>query len=130
MGSDMTTRILLAGLLTVIAVNAFGGGVYGLLGAGGVPQSWLEGSPFDTYVLPSLVLLVAVGGSAAVAAGLVFRRARMDQAAAITAGAILLGWIAVQVAILGWVSWLQPAMALAAVVILGLAATLRNAVRA
>ena len=126
----MTPRILLAGLLTVIAVNAFGGGVYGLLGAEGVPQSWLEGSPFDTYFVPSLVLLGGVGGSAAIAARLVFRRASMDQAAAFAAGSILLVWIVAQVTMIGWVSWLQPTMALAAVVVLVLGSMLRDAVRA
>lgn len=126
----MTARVVLVAVLTVVAVNAFGGGVYGLLGAESVPESWLDGSPFATYLVPSLVLLVAVGGSAAVAAVLVFRRAAMGQTAAVTAGTILLVWIVVQVAIIGWVSWLQPAMALAAIAILVLAATVRRAVRA
>jgi hypothetical protein len=124
------TRIVLAVLLAIVALNAFGGGVYGLLGAEGVPPSWLEGSPFRTYVVPSLVLLVVVGGSAALAAVLVLRGAPMSLTAAVAAGAILLVWIVVQVAIIGWVSWLQPTMALAAVAILGLASTLRGRVRA
>ena len=32
----------------------------------------------------------------------------------LAAGAILLGWIGTQVALIGYVSWLQPAVALAA----------------
>jgi len=118
-------RVVLAVLLAVVALNAFGGGVYGLLGAQGVPAAWLDGSPFRTYVVPALVLLVVVGGSAALAAVLVLRRAATDRTVAIAAGAILLAWIVVQVAIIGWVSWLQPTMALAAVAILVLAATFR-----
>jgi hypothetical protein len=126
----VTRHVVLAVLLAVVALNAFGGGVYGLLGADGVPASWLDGSPFRTYVVPSLVLLVVVGGSNALAAVLVLRRAAMSQAASVAAGAILLVWIVVQVAIIGWVSWLQPTMAGAAVAILVLAATVRGRVRA
>jgi hypothetical protein len=37
------------------------------------------------------------------------------------AGVILLGWILVQVAIIGYVAWMQPATALGGVVILALA---------
>ena len=39
-----------------VALNAVGGALYGLLGADRVPRAWLEGSPFDSYVVPSLVL--------------------------------------------------------------------------
>jgi hypothetical protein len=126
----MTPRVALAVLLAVVAVNAFGGGVYGLLGAEGVPASWLDGSPFRTYVVPSLVLLVVVGGSAALAAVLVLRRERTGNTAAVAAGGILLVWIVVQVAIIGWVSWLQPTMVLAGVAILVLASTVRGRVKA
>ena len=126
----MSTRTLLAALLGIVALNAFGGSVYGLSGAESVPESWLEGSPFHTYFVPSLVLLVAVGGSMAVAAVLVVRGAATGRTAAMAAAAILLGWIGVQVAIIGWVSWLQPTMAVAAVAILVLASMLRDAVRA
>src|SRR5690606_40846071 len=59
-----TWRLALAVLLGFIALNALGGAVYGLAGAEGVPLEWLEGSPFDSYVVPSLILLLAVGGTA------------------------------------------------------------------
>ena len=39
-------RYSLGGLLTFGALNALGGGYYGLTGAVGVPTEWLEGSPF------------------------------------------------------------------------------------
>ena len=35
-------RYLLGGLLTFGAINAFGGGYYGLSGAKGVPTDWLK----------------------------------------------------------------------------------------
>lgn len=51
-----------------MALNAFGGGVYGMSGAQNVPREWLEGSPFDDYFVPALILFVGVGGSMSAAA--------------------------------------------------------------
>ena len=65
-------RYSLGGLLAFGALNAFGGGYYGLAGAAGVPTEWLKGSPFPDYFVPSLILLVVVGGSFLVAAIAVF----------------------------------------------------------
>jgi hypothetical protein len=58
----MKTRFGLAALELVVLLNAIGGAWYGLAGAENVPREWLEGSPFDSYTVPSLILLVAVGG--------------------------------------------------------------------
>jgi len=115
-------RIALGTLLAFVSLNAVGGGIYGLAGAEGVPLEWLEGSPFTTYRVPSLVLLTVVGGSLAAAAVAVFARARKARLLSRAAGVILLGWIAVQLALIGYVSWLQPAMVVAGVVILALTA--------
>ena len=117
-------RGLLGALLAVVALNAFAGGYYALSGAPGVPVEWLAGSPFASYAVPGAILFVVVGGSSAAAAVAVIAGARRARTFAFTAGAVLLGWIAVQVAIIGYVSWLQPAMAAAAVMILALARSL------
>jgi hypothetical protein len=114
-------RSTLGILLLALAVNALAGGVYGLAGARGVPRSWLDGSPFDSYLVPSLILFVVVGGGCLVA-GIEVLRARPHAAlAARSAGLMLLAWIAAQVAIIGYVSWLQPAVALAGALIVTLA---------
>jgi hypothetical protein len=42
-------RRLLGGLLAAIALNAVGGGLYGMSGAPEVPTAWLAGSPFADY---------------------------------------------------------------------------------
>lgn len=68
----MAIRYSLGGLLALGALNALGGGYYGLTGAVGVPTQWLEGSAFEDYFVPSLILLIAVGGSFMVAAIAVF----------------------------------------------------------
>jgi hypothetical protein len=99
-------------------VNAFGGGYYGLTGAKGVPTKWLEGSPFSDYFVPSLVLLVVVGGAFLVAAIVVIAGWPTARAAALTAGLVVLAWLLAQVAIIGLVSWMQPTTAIAAAGIL------------
>ena len=121
-------RLSLAALLAFGALNAFGGGYYGMSGAPGVPTEWLAGSPFSDFFIPSLILFAVVGGTFTVAAPAVL--ARMDQArtAATVAGLVVLGWLAVQVSIIGYVSWMQPATALAGVLVLVLAWRLRPSV--
>jgi hypothetical protein len=105
----VSIRTLLGALLAFGALNAFAGGYYGLSGAEGVPREWLAGSSFSDYVVPSLVLFVVVGGALALAAIMVFRRHPLARAIACVAAAVLLVWIVVQVAIIGYVSWMQPA---------------------
>jgi hypothetical protein len=57
----------------------------------GVPSEWLAGSPFHSYTIPSLVLLLAVGGGMFVADGLLVTDHRLAGEAAIGAGLILVG---------------------------------------
>jgi hypothetical protein len=116
-----TIRYALGLLLAFAALNAFGGGYYGMRGAKGIPTEWLLGSPFQSYFVPSLFLFVVVGGSFLVAAVTVLARWALAWVAAVAAGVIVLGWIAVQVAVIGCVSWMQPVVAIAGVVILRLA---------
>ena len=111
-------RYSLGGLLASGAVNALGGGYYGLTGAVGVPTEWLEGSPFADYFVPSLILLVVVGGSFIVAAIAVFAGLRGDRFAVFVVAFIVLGWLTVQMSIIGYVSWMQPATAIAGLLIL------------
>jgi len=111
-------RYTLGGLLLLVAINAFGGGYYGMAGAKNVPAEWLNGSPFQNYFVPGLILCVCVGGSALLAATFVLRRHRLSRKAAFSCGIILLAWITIQIAIIGYVSWMQPATAVAAILIL------------
>jgi hypothetical protein len=111
-------RYSLGGLLAFGALNALGGGYYGLTGAVGVPTQWLEGSPFEDYFVPSLILLVVVVGSFIAAAIAVFARLQADRFATFMAAVVVLGWLTVQIAIIGYVSWMQPATAIAGVLVL------------
>lgn len=113
-------------LLAFIAINAFGGGSYGMMSPKELPKEWLEGSPFSTFLIPSFILFVVVGGSHLMAAYLVLRNKKGAYKATMMAGAILLIWILVQVAIIGFVSFLQPLMAGLAVVVLVMTAQLKH----
>src|SRR5687768_10819564 len=115
------TRYTLTGLLIFGGLNAIAGGYYGLSGADNVPLEWLEGSPFTTYFLPSLILFAFVGGSQLAAGIAMIEQSRFAHVAAFGAGTILLGWIGVQLSIIGYVSWMQPVTAAGGVVIVILA---------
>jgi hypothetical protein len=109
------TRLLqytLGVLLAFVALNAFGGGYYGLAGAVGVPREWLANSPFSDYVIPSLILMFGVGGTFLGAAFAVFAGLPSARRLSAAAGVVVILWIAAQVVIIGPVSWLQPVMLL------------------
>ncbi|MGE3671279.1 MAG: hypothetical protein AB7K71_16540 [Polyangiaceae bacterium] len=108
-------------MLCFLAFNAIGGGIYGLIGAPGLSKELLAHTPFESYFVPSLVLLLVVGGSALLAAGAGWRKAMHTRALSRLAAAILAGWILAQVAWIGYVSWLQPTMLGVAVLIFWLA---------
>jgi hypothetical protein len=111
-------RIFLGIIHSILALNAFGGGAYGLLGAKEVPQEWLSGSPFSSYLVPSLFLFFIVGGSCLFTAILLFRDSEKARAMCFVTGTLLLCWIGAQMLIIGYVSWLQPAVALSAIIII------------
>lgn len=111
-------RYILIAVLAIVALNAFGGGYYGLAGAENVPIEWLEDSPFNSYFIPSLILLIGVGGSCLIACIAFAGGAAWAHYTGYASGLILLTWITVQVSIIGYVSWLQPTMFITALSIL------------
>ncbi len=122
-------RYVLGSLLAFAALNAFGGGYFGMSGAQGVPREWLAGSPFADYFIPGLFLFVVVGGAFLVAAVAVFARWRHARALSLVAGAIVLVWLSVQVSVIGYVSWMQPTTAVVALVMLALSWSLPRSAR-
>ena len=73
----------------------------------GLPGGWIEATPFGSYLVPGLYLLLMNGLGMLIAAGLIV--ARLLWAPAVTAilGAGLVIWIAVQVVVLPETSLLQ-----------------------
>jgi hypothetical protein len=119
--ADKLVRTTLGGLLLLLAINAFGGGYYAMAGAENVPVVWLKDSPFSSYFIPGIILFTVVGGSALFACIMVFRKQRIGSKAALVCGIITIVWLFVQVAIIGYVSLLQPITGIAAICILILA---------
>jgi hypothetical protein len=94
------------GLEVLLGVGALGGGAALMLGPRGeilpLPLSALQGSPFESYLVPGLILFSILGLGPLVAAFLVWRRNDLAPLAAFIAGVALLIWVAVQIAIIGY----------------------------
>jgi hypothetical protein len=101
-------RITLIVLEILLGLSAVAGGGYALMGARGVPRAWLQGTPFKTYLVPGLVLLVLVGGSMLTSAGLLLGNVSAGRLVSVEAGVILLAWIAAQLVTIGYRHWMQP----------------------
>jgi hypothetical protein len=129
--SPRAARLALAGLSAFVLLGALSGGACLVAwprdgGPLRMPPEWMTGTLFGSYRLPGLVLLLAVGGSAAVSlVGLLGRRP-WARPAALSAGAILLAWIAVQIAILGLVHPLQPLLGAVGAALVGSALRWRD----
>jgi hypothetical protein len=94
-------RFLLLSLLAFLALTAVAGGLGLLGGLVAPPAELLSGTPFGSYLVPGLALLLLVGGGAALAAVLVWRRHRLGLAAALAAGLMILVFEAVEVWAIG-----------------------------
>lgn len=113
------------GLLVFLSAGAVGGGA-GILSdpSGGflkMSARDLAGSPFSSFLIPGLFLLIVLGFGSGVAAFLLWRRpGRASWFAAAGISVALLIWLAVQVAVVGYRHWLQPFYAVLGVVMLAL----------
>lgn len=111
-----------------LSVGAIGGGIALMLGPRGeilpLPLTPLQGSPFETYFVPGLILFAVLGLGPLVAARLVWIRHPLAPIAAVVIGVALLIWVAVEIAIIGYSNEppLQPFYLLlgAAITIVGL----------
>ncbi|MBX2962216.1 MAG: hypothetical protein KF687_06865 [Cyclobacteriaceae bacterium] len=106
-----TTRILIVLLLLFNGVSACFGG-YMLIskpdGSGlDMPLSFLEHSPFSNYLIPGIVLLVMNGVLSLIVAVLVIIRSVHADRYTILQGAILTGWIVIQMIMLQTVNYLH-----------------------
>jgi hypothetical protein len=102
------TRWSMIALTLLLGLNAVGGGLYGLTGAQGVDPAWLAGSPFSDYTIPSLFLLLIIGGGSFGTAVAWWRRSRFAPLLTLGLGLVVMTWIVTQVAIISLNSPLQP----------------------
>jgi hypothetical protein len=107
-----------------VALSAFvAGAMFAVEPSGrlmGMTEATLARSPFASYLVPGIVLFVVVGGTLAMAAWAEMRRWPQAGWLSVVAGAVLAGWIAVQVALIGLGQPMQPSLFVAGVVIAGL----------
>lgn len=112
---------LLVALEVLVAVNAVYGGIGLIVNGMGMPDDWLDGTPFASWVLPGVLLLLLVAAPMASAAIVEVAAGRRAYAASMTAGAVLVGWIGAQVVILRRFFFLQPVLLVVGVLVLLLA---------
>jgi hypothetical protein len=103
LGSVATAAVVLEVLLSI---GALGGGLVLTIAPRGeimpLPLAALAGSPFDTYLVPGLILFGVLGLGPLVAARLAWLRHPLAPTAAFVVGVGLLIWVAVEVAIIGY----------------------------
>ena len=122
-------RGVLVALDAFVGLTALGGGVSLMTGTDAFPASWLEGTPFSSYVVPGLILATAVGGSAIAATIAVAAGRRFGALASIVAGVVLMGWISGEVLLLKQPSaptWIECLNFTAGIAMSGLALVLRR----
>jgi len=127
--SDRRFATTALSLEVLLSVGALAGGAALVLGPRGeilpLPVSALAGSPFDSYLLPGVVLFAVLGVGPLVAAYLARRRHPLAPTAALAVGLALLVWLAVEIAVIGFSMTppLQPVYLLlgAAITLVGLA---------
>ena len=106
----MRTTAFWAALILALfnTLSAIAGGIGMLLTNGlGMPLESLSGSPFTSFLIPALVLITVVGGTQAVAAGLLIARRETALLWSAIAGIGMLIWIFVETIVIRGGSWLQ-----------------------
>lgn len=112
-----------------VAFQAAYGGIGLITDTWGLPAEWLVRTPFTTWVGPGWALILLVGVPQLVAAIPVVvmpDRPRLGILAGVLAGASLLIWIGLQLAVLQVYFFLQPVIAVIGLIELGLASWWRR----
>ncbi|HKS68932.1 MAG TPA: hypothetical protein VJQ45_00830 [Ktedonobacterales bacterium] len=116
------------------AVSAFAGAIGLVVGYMNIPLDVLRTTPFADFTVPALLLGIVVGGSALTAAVIavfgprsiaLLEPWRFDALATAAAGCIMVGWMTIEIAMIGLGSWLQPAYFVVGLVMIGLAGLLQ-----
>jgi len=98
---------VLFALVVFQAISGLAGGI-GLVGdpSGAnvqLPIGWLTGTPFSSYLIPGLILLLILGvGPLIVSVGL-WRKCRWATPAAMAIGIALVIWIVVEIGMIGYI---------------------------
>jgi hypothetical protein len=109
----------LVALELLIAAAAVGGGA-GLMWDDAIqmPDSWLDGTPFTSWLLPGVFLLLVVAAPMTLAAVLELRRSAWAAVASVLAGAAEVGWIGAELFVMQKYNVLQPVMLVLGLVVM------------
>jgi hypothetical protein len=116
-GSGTVTRLGLAAVEVFIGVGAVYGGITLIADGWALPLSYLEPLPLSSWTWPGIALLAVVAVPMLGAAYLTIRRHPLGGEASVAAGLLLIGWIIVQVAVMGLAMAWQPVMAVLGAVV-------------
>lgn len=120
----------LVGLEVFLAGGALVGGGGMLLdtsGRGqGFPPDLLQGTPFSSYLIPGIVLLLVNGLLPSMVAVLTIRRRRGAHSGHIVVALALAGWLVGETFLIGLASWMQPFFFAYALVVAALAVLVRR----
>lgn len=97
---------LLEAAILLQGISGVGGGLGLVLDPSGdslkIPLEWLEGSPFNSYLIPGVILFVVLGIYPLFTLYGVRRRLGWAWLASVSVGAGLLIWIAVEILVIGY----------------------------
>jgi hypothetical protein len=107
------------GIEVVLGLGALYGGVGLLTGTIGMPDTWLEGTPFGTWLVPGIALLLVVALPMLTAAVVEMRARRGAEVVSAAAGLLQVGWIATELLFMHRYDPLQPLVLVLATVLIG-----------
>jgi hypothetical protein len=127
------TAIILAVLHMLLSVAAFGAGQAFVRDPTGAPLGMttapLDGSPFRDYRIPGLFLAIVIGGANLLSAVALLRKQPLAPLVSLATGLLLMAWIAIQTAIIGFMHWSQAVWWVVFTVVTALAARLVSRTR-
>lgn len=115
--APVLARAIAIGIEIILGLSAVYGGIGLLTGTIGMPDTWLEGTVFGSWLVPGVALLLVVAVPMLTAAVLELRQDVRAQAVSAAAGLLQVVWIGAELLLMHRYDPLQP-------LVLGLAAVL------
>lgn len=95
--SDTARRWVLEVVLAFLGIQAFYGGIQLMRDAFGLPADWLDALPFDSWVIPGILLMALIGVPAFGLLGMYVAGNRLADRLTVAFGIGVMAWIVVQV---------------------------------
>lgn len=104
---NFTKNRTLTSIHGLVGITAMGGGLWLMSNPSMMPLDWLEGTFFENFFLPGLILFGVVGSSAVIAALSMLMNLSSRYSASLIASVILIFWLIAEIVIIGEVHFLQ-----------------------